>query len=44
MNEFIKVLENGACEELLYKYFKENISAYSPDEILSLFMRKGVIV
>lgn len=44
MNEFIKVLENGACEELLYKYFKENISAYSPDEILSLFIRKGVIV
>lgn len=44
MNSFINMLQDGNDEESLLKFFKENITSYSPEEVLTLFLQKGVIV
>lgn len=44
MNAFIDLMQDGIDEEGLLKFFKENITAYSPEEVLALFLQKGVIV
>lgn len=44
MNDFINMMQDGNDEESLLKFFKETITAYSSEEILTLFLHKGVIV
>lgn len=43
MNDFMNMMQNGADEERLLKFFEKNITAYSAEEVLSLFLNKGVI-
>lgn len=44
MNDFIDMIKDGNNEESLLKFFEENIKAYSSEEVLALFLHKGVIV
>ena len=43
MDDFISMMQDGSDEESLLKFFEENIAAYSSEEVLSLFLNKGVI-
>ncbi len=44
MNDFINMMQDGNDEESLLNFFEENITAYSSEEVLTLFLHKGVIV
>ena len=44
MNDFINMMQIGNDEESLLKFFEENITAYSSNDVLRLFLDKGVII
>ena len=44
MNDFMNMMQDGSDEESLLEFFEEKIPSYSAQEVLSLFLNKGVIV
>ena len=44
MSEFLDIMHGGSDEERLLEFFKGKITVSPPEEVLSLFLNKGVII